>query len=160
MAPELQLGEEASPRSDIFSFACTIYFAMTGQTPRETPVWDAPVIPPSQRRPELATVDGVLLRALSSAPSDRHASAQELIEDVCAALDVQRTVRQPRTVREEWTEPPPPRRQVSPAEHARPRQSKVRPKPEFAAPSSGPRIRVEVVVTVALILVVLLLVIL
>ena len=43
VAPELLLGEEATPRSDIFSFGCTVYFAMTGQMPRETPVWVAQV---------------------------------------------------------------------------------------------------------------------
>lgn len=158
VAPELLLGEEATPRSDIFSFGCTVYFAMTGQMPRETPVWDAQVIAPSRRKPELARVDGVLLQALAAAPSDRHGSAQELIDDVRAALDEQRTVRQPRTVRDDWIEPPPPRRQISPAEHGRPRQAKVRPKPAFADPPSGPRIKIEILVAVALVLLVVVLV--
>ena len=78
MAPEVLAGAAANVASDVYGFAASIYFALTGSPPREAN--NAPVsaliagIPPS--------LDDALVRALDAEPTRRHESA----EDFAAAL--------------------------------------------------------------------------
>ncbi|MGE0399094.1 MAG: serine/threonine-protein kinase [Kofleriaceae bacterium] len=78
MAPEVVAGAPASVASDIYGLAASIYFALTGTTPKDAN--NAPVseliagIPPE--------LDDAIVRALDSQPSRRPASA----DDFAAAL--------------------------------------------------------------------------
>jgi hypothetical protein len=73
MAPEVVAGASATVASDIYGLAASVYFALTGTTPR-----DANHAPASELiagiPPEL---DDAIVRALDSEPSRRPASADE-----------------------------------------------------------------------------------
>ena len=74
MAPEVLAGAPANVASDVYGFAASIYFALTGSPPREAN--NAPVSALIAGVP--STLDDALVRALDSEPTRRHGSAEEL----------------------------------------------------------------------------------
>ena len=95
VAPELLDGSEATPASDVYSFGCVLFEALTGRAPfrRDTEVatlWAHRFEPPpstTDARPGLpAELDDVLRRALAKEPAQRPASAGEVIRAARAAL--------------------------------------------------------------------------
>jgi hypothetical protein len=109
VAPEQIVGEKPTTRSDVYAFAAVLCECLTGSVPylREN---EAAVLyahlsedPPrlSDREPQLpAALDGIVARALAKEPSERHASAGELMGDVEEALGGRRlrAIRQPTPV--------------------------------------------------------------
>ncbi len=94
VAPELLDGKTATPRSDVYSLGCVLFEALTGHVPfeRENDVatlWAHRFEPPpksSEVRAGLPrALDDVLRRALAKEPSERQASAGELIRAARAA---------------------------------------------------------------------------
>ena len=92
IAPEVILGEEATPRADVYGLAATAYTVLTLVSP-----WvdgeqilarqcTGEVPPPSSHNPDLAPVDEVLLAALSRDPQQRPASAGAFARALSAAL--------------------------------------------------------------------------
>jgi serine/threonine protein kinase len=96
MAPEQLLGEQVSRRADIFSSAVVLWEALTGRllleergsgslTQRLT---TSETIPPSRYRPGIgASLDDLVLRALSLPPGDRFPTAEAMavaLRDACA----------------------------------------------------------------------------
>lgn len=87
MAPEQAVGDEVDRRSDVFSLAAVAYRALTGRRPfggTEMPqilfqlVHGKPT-PAREVDPSISReVEAVLMSALSRAPDDRYATAQEL----------------------------------------------------------------------------------
>jgi eukaryotic-like serine/threonine-protein kinase len=82
-----------TPRADVYSLACTAYELITGRVPFDgTTSFDvlrqhasaAPTLP-STLNAELLPFDRVFERALSKNPTDRHASASELVDDLDTA---------------------------------------------------------------------------
>jgi len=101
MAPEQARDRcGASSRSDIYGLACTAFELLAGQPLFDDPELlgvlrahaETPPPPLSKFRPELASFDRVLLRALAKRPDDRYQSCAEFAAafDV-AARDVLRT---------------------------------------------------------------------
>jgi serine/threonine-protein kinase len=87
MAPEALRGERSTARSDVFSLGCVAYQALTSEMPRAAAVPDAAVVPPTRRDRRLpAAVDGVLMRALSQEPRERHGSARALVAELRSAV--------------------------------------------------------------------------
>jgi len=83
-APELvDDPKSGSEQTDVYGMAAVIYYALTGQPPvtdseLEQGIKDSSVSPPSSQISELpASVDDVLLTALSQKPSNRYDSAYE-----------------------------------------------------------------------------------
>jgi eukaryotic-like serine/threonine-protein kinase len=91
IAPETIEGGEVDARSDLYSLGVTFYEALTGRRPfvadtpfavlrmhlTETPVW------PASLRPEVPDeLEAMVLRLLSKAPSDRIASAEDLVREL------------------------------------------------------------------------------
>lgn len=93
MAPELFDGEEASPRSDVYSVAVLLFYLLTGEYPRDArtitelrAAHRAPFRPLRDRRPEVpASLARVIERGLAANPRDRFPHAAALLE----ALDRQ-----------------------------------------------------------------------
>jgi serine/threonine-protein kinase len=95
MAPEQAAGEEADPRSDVYSLGCVLFEALTGVVVYERDsdlgkLWahvHEPPRPLLEVRPDLPEALGeVLARALAKDPADRQQSAGELGRDARAAV--------------------------------------------------------------------------
>ncbi len=95
MAPEQISGGECDARTDIYALAAMLYRMITGVPPfvGTTPVavltkhLTDPVIPPTQRNPEVkipSVADAILLKGLAKAPKDRYQSMHEFR---CALAD-------------------------------------------------------------------------
>ncbi|CAA9492558.1 MAG: Serine/threonine protein kinase, partial [uncultured Solirubrobacteraceae bacterium] len=90
ISPEQIRGEPATPASDIYALAAVLFECLTGVVPFARPS-DAAILfahitdpPPrlSEQRPELPpALDEVLARGMAKFPSDRHATASELIDE-------------------------------------------------------------------------------
>jgi serine/threonine-protein kinase len=84
LAPELWHGGTADERTDIYALGVTMYFLLTGQTPRspigldDTPV-DLVAVGASAEHRRLTAV---IARCLASDPSERVQSARELYEEL------------------------------------------------------------------------------
>ena len=96
MSPEQAGGGPLDGRSDVFSLGCVLYLALTGRRPFDgesvpailSKVLHARPEAPSRLTPDLpAPLDLVIARAMAKEPTDRHASAQALAEDLEALLD-------------------------------------------------------------------------
>ncbi len=82
-----------TPRTDIYSLACTAYELITGRVPfdGETPFdvlrqhAQAPPVLPSTFNATFSAFDSVFERALSKNPTERQASASELVDDLDSA---------------------------------------------------------------------------
>jgi diguanylate cyclase (GGDEF)-like protein len=94
-SPEVIAGGEATPRSDVYGLAATVYAMLTLASPwgneegilaRQLSGESAQ--PPSSHRPELAPADRVLLAALSRDPYKRPASAGELARSLRTTLAI------------------------------------------------------------------------
>jgi len=85
LAPETYTRSEYSPRADIYGLGCTLFHALTGTIPYESPAMidllemhvNAPVPTLASRAPALADLDPLLARCLAKQPADRFASAGE-----------------------------------------------------------------------------------
>ena len=95
MAPEQISGEPATTATDVYSFGAVIFECLTGVVPyprkSDHSVMSAHLHDPpprvTERRPKLPSeLDAVIARAMAKEPSDRHASAGELIRDADRAL--------------------------------------------------------------------------
>lgn len=91
MSPEQCLGQHAKKESDLYSFGCIAYEALTGETPCGTgepiAVFHKHVnVPPKTVRPHfrdetvVASIDSVFAKALSKSPAHRYTSATEFVE--------------------------------------------------------------------------------
>ncbi|MGD8855218.1 MAG: ABC transporter substrate-binding protein [Chloroflexota bacterium] len=87
LAPEIILGQEASPRSDLYALGVMLYEMCAGRLPFEggdfTAVLSqhlhAPVAPPSNYNPALpAELDSLIVRLLGKRPEERPGSAREV----------------------------------------------------------------------------------
>jgi hypothetical protein len=106
VAPEQIVGEKATVRTDVYAFAAVLCECLTGSVPylREN---EAAVLyahlsddPPrlTEREPKLPKeIDDIVARALAKEPSDRPASAGELMDEVEGVLGGRRlrSIRQP-----------------------------------------------------------------
>jgi eukaryotic-like serine/threonine-protein kinase len=95
MSPEQLLGEPEDQRSDLFSVGIVLYEMLTGQRPFDAPddraashrIRHDPVPPLGRTAPEVSgTLDRAVRRCLAKMPSDRHASASELMRALAAEL--------------------------------------------------------------------------
>lgn len=92
-APEQLQGLDIDGRADQYALGCTAFNLLTGTAPFQnsnpavviTQHLSAPPPPISQRRPELADLDGALTKALAKNPADRFATCS----DFAAALGSQ-----------------------------------------------------------------------
>jgi serine/threonine protein kinase len=94
MAPELLLGEPASPQSDIYSTALLLYEMLTDRFPWDSDIQTASAManahlrlepaPPSRYAPFIpSAVDECLMQALAKDPKARPSSAHELSTSLC-----------------------------------------------------------------------------
>jgi serine/threonine-protein kinase len=97
LAPEQLAGGTVDARSDIWALGVLLYEMLTGRMPFEAQdigelmrrVSRVDYLPPSVWRPELpAEADAIISRCLKKRPSERYASAQELLREVECRLAV------------------------------------------------------------------------
>lgn len=97
MAPEVLLGDELTPRTDIYSAGVVLWEALTGRrlidfgstAENLRAVLEMEIPRPSTLNPEvLPEVDEVVKRALARAPADRFATAKEMAIALRRAVDV------------------------------------------------------------------------
>jgi len=91
MAPEQIRGRRGDARSDVYAVGTLLYEMLTGKLPFEASnpaaVMRAKIksrpTPPSRYVPELeAALDAIILKAIARSPSDRYASAAELLDAI------------------------------------------------------------------------------
>jgi hypothetical protein len=91
LAPEMWLGEAATPRSDMYGLGATLYFMMTGRPPfgaknvrdlRAAHVGEQPLVPPDI--PQAAA--DIVLRCMAKKPGDRPQTAHALYEEIHEAV--------------------------------------------------------------------------
>jgi predicted ATPase len=87
MAPEILLGQAATPRSDLYALGVMLYELTTGRPPFEGETLvavisqhlNAPVVPPSTHNPTIpVALDALIVRLLGKRPEERPASAAEV----------------------------------------------------------------------------------
>jgi eukaryotic-like serine/threonine-protein kinase len=104
LAPEQLAGEEATPRSDVYSLAAVLYEMLTGRPPREVATLtqlirrnaDEPVAAVRELVPHVPrALESVVMRGLAATPRYRPASAAEVAQALEPGSEVG-TVRFPR----------------------------------------------------------------
>ena len=99
MSPEQIRGEHVDGRTDVYALGCMIYEMVTGRLPFEGPSVLAiltkhlteVVVPPSQRRPDLAlpgAIDQVVMAAMAKEPASRPATMERYGELIAGALAI------------------------------------------------------------------------
>jgi serine/threonine protein kinase len=97
MAPEQIRGEKIDGRTDVYALGCMVYEMVTARLPFEAATIMAMlskhlvenVVPPSQRRPDLAippAIDQLVLHAMAKDPAARPATMDQLAELLQAVL--------------------------------------------------------------------------
>lgn len=93
MSPEQCLGEDVDARSDIYSLACVMYYALTGKPPFlfqngcQTAMAQVSQLPPAFKETMFncdipASVEAVVMRALEKDPEDRYQTMAQLRADL------------------------------------------------------------------------------
>ncbi len=94
LAPEIIAGKPTDHRADLYAFACILYECLVGQAPftqQDTPALlyahaHTPATPPSEILPSLSSgIDTVFTNALAKEPSQRFASATQLLDAIFVA---------------------------------------------------------------------------
>ncbi len=107
LAPEIILGQEASPRSDLYALGVMLYEMSTGRPPFEadnlTAVISqhlhAPVVPPSAYNEAItADLERLIVQLLSKRPEARPASAEEVGRDLASLSQATAGYRQPAAI--------------------------------------------------------------
>jgi hypothetical protein len=94
-APEQLQGAELDGRADQYALACTAFNLLTGSAPFQhsnpavviTQHLSAPPPHISERRPELAGLDGAFAKALAKSPGDRYATCADFAAALGSQLD-------------------------------------------------------------------------
>jgi serine/threonine-protein kinase len=141
MAPERFTDQEITPAADIYSLACVLYEALTGQLPFPAETQGgfvaahltSPPPRPSRTSPGIpATLDDVIARGMAKEPDDRYGSAGAFGRAAERALrSGARTAADPAeepTQHASWPPPPPPQPRSQP--HPRPQQPRSQPQPQ------------------------------
>ena len=127
ISPEQAMGEPVGPASDLYSLGVVLYEMLTGELPYDADSAIAvcmkhvtePLRPPGQLNPSIPEeMDALVVRLLAKDPSDRYASAAELLSD----LERVRDGFLPALAAEETTQPLGERPLILPGEVAGPRR--------------------------------------
>jgi serine/threonine-protein kinase len=93
MSPEQATGQPTDHRVDMYALGCILYEMLVGDVPFKGEnstktltmhVFD-PLVPPSQRRPELkipAALEAVVVRTMAKKPGERYADMKELMNEL------------------------------------------------------------------------------
>ncbi|HZB11304.1 MAG TPA: protein kinase, partial [Rubrobacter sp.] len=90
MSPEQLRGEDATPRSDVYSVGVLLYHCLTGRPPFSGDVKSLarqhmhkdPTPPRRLNRRITPGMEAVIMKALSKKPRDRYFSANEMLDDI------------------------------------------------------------------------------
>ncbi len=102
MAPEQAMGERISAATDIYGLGVTLYEALSGDAPFQTPSAEetmkqhisTPIMPLRQLRPDLPrAVEDVVMRTLEKDPERRYLTAQQMEHALCEAAHEARAQR-------------------------------------------------------------------
>ena len=107
MSPEQLMGEEATPRSDVYSVGVLLYHCLTGKPPfagnvrslARQHIHESPTPPRKLNKKISPHMERVILKALSKNPDDRYPSAAAMLDDlgVEAAPRTEKTAEVPRS---------------------------------------------------------------
>jgi serine/threonine-protein kinase len=100
-APEqAKNAKSADHRSDVYSFAATLYFLLTGQKPHKAGQPDTfPIDSPRLLNPTIsASMEGLCLRGLEEKPENRYQSMEELADELERCATVAPQVRRPASI--------------------------------------------------------------
>ncbi len=132
-APEQLMGKDIDGRADQYALAATTYHLLTGRPvyPDTNPVavisrhLAEPPPEVSRLRPELASLNGVLAKALSKNPADRYPRCSDFARDLHARI-ADLTLASPSAPTAQAPTPPPPAAAPKPAPTAAPPSAKQR----------------------------------
>jgi eukaryotic-like serine/threonine-protein kinase len=107
MSPEQLRGEDATPRSDIYSVGVLLYHCLTGRPPFSGDVKSLarqhihkdPTPPRKLNRRISPEMEAVILKALQKDPRDRYFSASALLDDIEIEAPRKKTAETPRPAR-------------------------------------------------------------